>query len=83
MGFLKKGTPILQYLPKFFGTAARSTDLVDCIHKAELVHSQKRSLANQRCVHLLLVMLALCVKCQRYVTGTVVRLKVCIISSFS
>ena len=43
----------LQYMPKFFDTAAR-TDLVICVHGAGLVHSQKRSLANQRCVHLLL-----------------------------
>ena len=47
----------VQYLPKFYGTAAR-TDLVDCVHKAELVHSQKYSLANQRCVHLLLCVYA-------------------------
>ena len=44
---------VLQYLPKFFGTAAR-TYLVDGVHGAGLVHSQKRALANQRCVHLLL-----------------------------
>ena len=43
----------LQYMPKFFSTAAR-TSLVDCVHGAGLVHSQKCALANQRCVHLLL-----------------------------
>ena len=40
-------------LPKLFCTTAR-TDLADCVHGAGLVHSQKRSLANQLCVHLLL-----------------------------
>ena len=51
--FPTKNDCVLQCLPKFFGTAAR-TYLVDGAHWAGLVHSQKRALANQRCVHLLL-----------------------------
>ena len=36
--FLRKNNP-LQYMPKFFSTAAR-TSLADCVHGAGLVHSQ-------------------------------------------
>ena len=46
---------VCSYLPKFFGTAAR-TYLVNCIHRVGLVHLQKRSLANQ------LANLLLCVR---------------------
>ena len=52
----------LQYLPKIFGTAAR-TYFVDGVHRAGLVHSQKRALANQRCVHLLLRIRSSCWLC--------------------
>ena len=40
-------------MTKLSGTAA-PTDFAECIHGTGLVHSQKRPLANQRCVHLLL-----------------------------